>query len=131
MSGVLIVGELLRADAALVAIVPAAQIKAGRLPEGAPLPALVIRSVSLTDVQPLKGGPIRSNERVSVTVRAGSDRDRRTIIGLVRSSCAGRTGAIGDSTGVSVLTAGTGPDLDGPGGSFERTQDFRVSFDAQ
>ena len=128
MSGVMIVGELLRADAALTAIVPAARIKAGRLPEDAPLPTLVIRSVSLVDWEPLKGGPVHSVERVSVTVRAANDRDRRALIGLVRRCCAGRTGDIGDARGVSIRTAGAGPDVDGPGNSFERAQDFRVGF---
>jgi hypothetical protein len=31
---------------------------------------------------------------------------------------------------VSILTAGTGPDVAGPNDSYEQTQDFRVSFDA-
>jgi len=29
-----------------------------------------------------------------------------------------------------VLTAGAGPELNGPGDSFERNQDFTVSYDA-
>ena len=31
---------------------------------------------------------------------------------------------------MSVLTAGLGPDVIGPGSSFEQTQDFTVRFDA-
>lgn len=131
MTGASIVGELLRASAALGVVVPAAQIKGGRLPEDITLPALLVRTVSVIDRQPLKRGATnRRTDRVAVTVRAASWREQLAIIELVRTICAGRTGDVGGGKRVSILTAGTGPDLDGPGNSFEQTQDFRVSFDA-
>jgi hypothetical protein len=127
-----ILGALMTADAELLAVVPAAQMKAGRLPDGTPLPALLARTVSSVDRQPLKRGPlVRRTDRVSVTVRAASHRDRKAVIGLVRKCCAGKTGDIGGGLNVSILTAGMGPDLNGPGDSFEKTQDFRVSWDAE
>lgn len=49
---------------------------------------------------------------------------------LVRDCCAGRTGNIGGGVNVSILTAGRGPELNGPGNTYERTADFRVSYDA-
>lgn len=132
MTGGDIIGALLRADAAVTALVPEASIKGGRLPEGQPLPALLVRTVSLVDRQPLKrSGWVRSVARVAVTVRAASYRDQNEIIKLVRDCGAGKTGNIGGGTRVSILTAGLGPDVNGPGGSFEQTQDFRVSFDAE
>ena len=132
MNGVDIVGGLLRAHVPLLAKVPASSIKAGELPAGTPLPAMLVRSVSVIDRQPLKRGPLtRSVERVSVTVRAGSYRDQVAIIRLVRDCCAGVIeAAIGDAQRVSILTAGTGPDVIGPAGSFEQNQDYRVSYDA-
>lgn len=69
-------------------------------------------------------------ERISVAVRAASYDDQRAAIKLVVKACAGRTGSIAGADNVSVLTAGRGPDLRGPGNTFEQTQDFRVSFDA-
>lgn len=132
MTGADVVGGLLRADAALTTIVLAAQIKAGRLPDGVILPALLVRVVSLVDRQPLKrGGMVRSVARISVTVRAASYRDQGVVIKLVRACCAGRIGDFGDAKRVSILTVGLGPDVNGPGNSFEQTQDFRVTFDAQ
>lgn len=132
MSGIEIIGALLRAHAPLVAVIPADRIKAGRLPDAVQLPALLIRTISVTERQPLKrGNVVRTTERVSVAVRAGSYREQRAIIKLARAACAGKTGTIADAANVSVLTAGTGPDGTGPGDSFEQTQDFRVSFDAQ
>lgn len=131
MTGASIVGDLLRASQELCVVVPAAQIKGGRLPENITLPALLVRTVSVVDRQPLKRGETnRRTDRVAVTVRAASWRDQVAIIEMVRTICAGRTGDIAGVTRVSIRTAGTGPDVDGPGNSFEQTQDFRVSFDA-
>jgi len=132
MSGVAIISELLRESAAVVAVVEVGNIKGGRLADGAPLPALVLRSVSLVDRQPLaREAMVRSTERVSVTVRAASYRDQRAIIKLVRTTCTTVTlPAHDDARNIAVLTAGAGPDLNGPGGSFERSQDFYVTYDA-
>jgi hypothetical protein len=130
-TGVDIIGALMLADADVIAFAAAGQIKAGRLPDNATLPALLARVVSTVEKQPLKrGGVVRTIDRVSVTVRAASYEDQRTGMRLVRKCCAGRTGDIGGGVRVAILTAGTGPELDGPGNSYERTQDFRVSYDA-
>ena len=131
MTGAHIVGELLRADQALTQVVPASRTKAGVLPDNFVLPALLVRLVSSVERQPLKrGATTRTIDRVSVTVRAPSYRDQVAIIRLVRKCCAGRVGNIGGGSSVSILTAGTGPDVIGPASSFEQTIDFRVSFDA-
>ena len=132
MTGADIIGALLRADSALLARVPEASIKAGRLPDGITPPALLVRVISSVERQALRrGAATRTVDRVSVTVRAGSYRDQTAIIALVKARCAGRTGNIGGGRNVAILTAGTGPDINGPGDSFEQAQDFRVSFDAQ
>jgi len=131
MTGVDIVGELLNSDEALIAAIPGVQIKAGALPDGVDLPTLLVRMTSNVERQMLKRGPtVRTMERISVTVRAESYRDQVTAMKLVVKACAGRTGSIAGADNVSVLTAGRGPDLRGPGNSYEQTQDFRVSFDA-
>lgn len=131
MSGVHIIGTLLRAYGDLTALVPASQIKAGKLPDGTTL-GLLLRSVSGNEQQTLKrGSTTRKRERVSVTLRTAEYRDFELILPLVVKACAGLTGAIAGHLNVSILTAGTGPDVFGPASSFERTQDFRVSFDAQ
>jgi hypothetical protein len=132
MTGSDIIGALLREDVPVTERVAEASIKGGRLPEGVILPALLVRTVSVVDRQPLKRvGWVRQIARVAVTVRAASYRDQNEIIDLVKACCAGRTGDLGGARRVSILTAGTGPDVGGPGNSFEQTQDFRVTFDAQ
>lgn len=131
MTGADIVGALLRADPAVTALIAVPSIKLGKLPDGVTLPALLVRVVSSTEQQPLKRGEkTRTIDRVSVAVRAVSYRDQTLAMRLVRNCCAGKTGAVGGGENVSILTAGKGPDLNGPGNSFEQTQDFRVSFDA-
>lgn len=131
MSGAAIIGELLRADTGLGALVPTASIKIERLADNADLPTVMVREISSTDRQTLKQRQIvRSVDRVSVTVRARDLREREAVLRLVRAACAGKLGSIAYCVGVSVLTAGKGPGLAGPGNSYERAQDFRVSYDA-
>lgn len=131
MTGVDIIGVLLLADQPIVDRATAERIKAGALGENVELPALLVRLVSSVERQPLmRGQTVRTIDRVSVTVRAATYRDQVALIRMIRWACAGRTGDVGDATSVSILTAGTGPDLRGPGNSFEQAQDFRVSFDA-
>jgi len=131
IDGVAIVGALLRNFDGFVNVVPVDNIKGGRLPENAPLPALLVRCVSSVERHKLQRSPkTRTVDRVSVLVRAANYRDQKRIIKLAKDCCAGKTGNIGGGTSVSILTAGTGPDVGGPGNTFEQTQDFRVSYDA-
>lgn len=133
MSGADILGSLLRGSAPLSAKVRASGIRGGRLADNEPLPVLLVRSLSIVDRQSLAlEAMVRVTERVSVTVRAGSYLDCKTIVTLVRS--AGRAGMViakmDEARNISVLTAGAGPELNGPGNSFERSQDFTVTYDA-
>ncbi|MBT2242684.1 hypothetical protein JQK15_03960 [Sphingobium sp. BHU LFT2] len=131
MEGSDIIGALMGEYQPLLDLVPVTQIKAGLLPDDSPLPAIVVSGISVVDRQPLKRlALVRRTERVSVTVLARSHVERQAIIAAVRKCCAGRTGNVGDALNVAVITAGTGPDVNGPGGRFERAQDFKVSFDA-
>ena len=131
MSGVNVVGALLRTYDPLISVVAPGSIKAGSLPEKVALPAILLRSISQIDRQPLKrSGYVRATERIEVTVRAASYREQRALIKLIRRC--GDNVTIPEIEGVfsvSILTAGTGPDLSGPNNTFERAQDFRVSFD--
>jgi hypothetical protein len=130
MSGVSIVGELLRAAPAITSRVPLDRIKAGRLPDGIPLPAILLRTISSTEWQALsREAIVPTTDRVAATVRAGSYREQREIMKLILAACAGQTGTIANFDSVAVLSAGAGPDVAGPADSFEQTQDFRVSFD--
>lgn len=131
MTGAEIIGELLPTSAPLLQKVVEASIKGGRLPADIILPALLVRTVSSNERQPLKkGAKVRRWARVSVTVRAASYRDQIDVLELVRSFLRGWTGNLGTATNISITVAGEGPDLNGPGNTFEQAQDFRVSYDA-
>lgn len=131
MTGADIIGALLLADAGVIAKVLPRHIKAGRLADGIGLPSLLVRVVSVTDRQALRrAGWERSTARVSVTVRAKSYREQNAVMKAVRQMPRGAVGTVDAAENVVVLTAGLGPDVNGPGDTFEQTQDFRVSFDA-
>ncbi|MDZ7893876.1 MAG: hypothetical protein U5M50_02270 [Sphingobium sp.] len=125
-----IVGAVLTGVPAMTNMVPAAQIKAGRLPDDCPLPALLVRIISTVERTKLRRvGAVRVVDRVSVTVRAGSHRDRKTLGAAVVACLAGRTGEVGGGARVAIVNAGSGPEVDGPGNSYERSHDFRVSYE--
>ncbi len=129
----MIVGTLLRRHAPLIALVAAKWIKVGELPEGAPMQAVLIRSISVLDTHFLKATEMQhSTERVAVLVRAENYRRQAELLKLVRAACNDFTGSLDglEAKRIAVHTNGTGPDLRGADGSFQRTQDFRVSFDA-
>jgi hypothetical protein len=130
MTGADIVGERLRSLPALLAVVSADRIKGGRLPAGIQIPALLVKNIGSTDRQPLReGATIRTDDRVRVTVRARSYDEQLRIIAMVATARARFIPAIAGAERVSIFTAGRGPDLEGPGDSYEQAQDFRVSFD--
>ncbi|RST30159.1 hypothetical protein HMF7854_04450 [Sphingomonas ginkgonis] len=129
MTGADIIGALLVADETVTTMVPAERIKAGLLPPNILLPSLLVRLVSSLERQTLvRGASVRMVDRISVTVRASTYRDQVEMIRLVRAACAGWLGDMAPASKISVLSAGVGPDVPGPGNSFEQTIDFRVSF---
>lgn len=131
MTGVDIIGALLLGNADTLELVPATSMKAGMLPDGIELNAILVRLVSSVERQPLRRGEVvRTIDRISVAVRAKSYAQQVEIIRRVRACCAGRFGNLVGAASVAIVTAGTGPDAIGPGNSFEQTQDFRVSYDA-
>jgi hypothetical protein len=130
MTGAEIVGALLRANPEFLEKVAEANIKAGMLPENVTLPAVLVRTISVIERTTLKRrAKVRQVERVQLTVRAGNRRDQVAIRKMAISICAGWTGDMAPAERISILNAGTGPELTGPGNSFEQGTDFRVSFD--
>jgi hypothetical protein len=130
VSGIDIVGALLYADQAVTTAVPQARIKAGTLPQSIALPAILLTSISATDLRMLASDtPRRVTERVQVTLAVSSYDQVDTLLRLIRRACAGKVGTIADIAGVSVLTDGVGPDfMDEQTSIFMRSQDFLVSF---
>ncbi|WP_210357646.1 tail completion protein gp17 [Sphingomonas beigongshangi] len=131
MTGTDIVAARLITHADLKAIADRGALKEDRLPDGVSLPVILLRTISSVDRQPLKLGELRrSTDRVAVLVRAGSVKERKALIGLIRSVAPGEDEALADCFAVSTRLAGLGPSLLGPGDTYEQTQDLRVTYDA-
>jgi hypothetical protein len=130
VSGVLIVGELFRGDTPLTEEVPAAQIKAWKLPQGSPPRSIVVTRVSRTERVMLDGSSLKTvTERVQATVRAESGLAREAILGRARTAAGGKVGTIAGFGNVAVTNAGTGPDFEDDAASiFMGSIDFHVSF---
>lgn len=128
MTGADIVGERLREHEQLLEVVPVAKIMGGRLGLVA-APAILVRTISSIDLDALKlTGTKRIVDRVSVTVRARDYDEQIRLIIMIGEIAADLIPAIAGTTDASIRSAGRGPDLEGPGDSFEQAQDFRVSF---
>lgn len=131
MSGVSVIRYLLANNAPLIAVVPAARILAGIIPQNAALPAIGVTEISR--VEHLTVSMAESSrfytERVQVTVHASSYSAKKAILALVRAACANRSGTVNFVKVDSILPAGDGPDLDDDAAViFEQSSDFIVKW---
>ncbi len=134
MDGVVALRSVLIADAALLAIVPAERIVAGTLPLDAALSAIAITSVSKVDDNLLSPETTRFvRERVQVMALAATYPELKRVLRAVRHAAADQIDPVVDGlTGVTILTAGAGPDLmDEQASIYQGTQDFSVSYNEE
>ena len=130
MSGVEILGEIFAAAGTLVAVVPADQMFGGVIPQGAQLPALELKTISIVQLKTLgKGARRRVMERVQATVFARDYAEQKQIIRLVRNAADGQIGDFAGATDVDVQLDSTGPDFvsEAPV-MWMASQDFMVSY---
>lgn len=133
MSGPAIVGTLLRADAALMAVVPSAKIFNGVIPILTVLPAISIIEVSTVEARTLRMGStaMLATSRVQVTVQAKSYAALKAIIELVRKSLPHTRGTVGVYYVDSILPDGAGPDFQEVDASiYMQSRDVIVKFNA-
>lgn len=131
MSGVAIVRALLAAHAPLLALMPATSIRSGTYPQGKPLPAISVRSISSneqwTTARNLETKMVR--ERVQVTAYA---KDFTVIERVLKAASLGRgvhTGTVVTFQVRSVLPEGVGPYIEAiDDGIHEQSRDFMVTF---
>lgn len=131
MSAPAIARTILAAASAVTAVVPAARIFVGDIPQGAVLPALGIRYVSGTEritVAMTEASRFRT-DRVQVTVHAKTYQSKAQILELVRAAMAPNRGTIGGFDVDSVTPDGEGPDFDDAAAViFERSRDFIIAW---
>lgn len=128
MSGTAIISALLCASPTVLAAVPEGNIWSGGLPEGTATPSLLSTSISDVDSHGLTGGARLTTERVQVTIRTATHRERAALIALVKLACDGASGAIAGSAVLDVVSAGKGPDFQDDASVWLTSVDFRVTF---
>lgn len=131
MSGVAIIRELLANHAPLTALVPAASIRSGSLPQKQTPPAISVRSISAneqrTTARNLQSKMIR--ERVQVTCYASTF---ELMERMLKAAALGRgvyTGIVKTFAVRSVLPESVGPYIEATDDKIhEQSRDFMVTF---
>jgi len=131
MSGVGICVELLTANAALIAAVPATKIFAGAVPVNTELPAISVASVSgipRNTVAMTETGKMVT-ERVQVTVLAKTYPLQKSYMLLVADALPNMHGTVNGFACDSIVPDNEGPDFyDDAAIIYEQSADFMVKF---
>jgi len=130
MSGVQIIVAQLLDSAAVTAIADPDSIVGGTLPQGTPLPALQVETISEMDLQVLSRGAYRLvTERVQVTALGLDYVQAHDLIKAAKRACADTFPTIAGLSRISVLSAGGGPEgIHVATGAPARTHDFKVRY---
>lgn len=138
MSGVAVVRYLLANNAPMIAVVPAARIKAGILPVDTVLPAISVtivsavrrNTVAMTEAKALVTERVQVTLHVKQSDRGGADYGGLvTAMRLIRQACPNQRGTINGVEVVGVLPDIEGPDLEAiDEGILARSQDFMIRW---
>lgn len=131
MSGVKVIRSLLALDAALLALVPAARIMAGVLPQGTALPAVSVTEVSTVELPRIDAQSPTTlvDARVQVSVLAADYPAQKALLTAVRQACNYKRGLLASVQVVSVRRGFNGPDFQDPdSGFFMQSIDFHVIY---
>lgn len=130
MSDVKVTRYLLANNAALTAVVAAAQIQAGEIPQGSPLPALGVTHVITVRAQ-LIAGTQSCRARVQVTVHAATYPQQKQVLALVRAALPRTYGTVNGVKVTSLVVGDEGPDFrndDVQPPIYMGSQDFIVTY---
>ncbi len=123
--------SLLSNDASLMALVPAARMFAGVIPQETALPALAYGHVSTIENTAIDANSPYAmvTSRVQVTVVTKDYPSLKNIISLVRKACNYKRGSINGVIVNSVVRDLVGPDFrDDEASLFMQSIDFRVTW---
>lgn len=131
MSGVAIAHYLLSQNAALIAVVPAARIKAGVLPLKIALPAISVTQISGQQMNTLaqNSASYMVRQRVQVTVLSTSYPEVKSILALVRAALPQTRSTVNGFICDAIYPDTEGPDLyDAQTLAHEQSVDYRITF---
>ena len=120
---------LLVGAASVVARVQEAQIIAGDVPVGEPMPALSLKEISSVPIGAIDAQAERSIvvTRVQVMVMAKTYPEVKPLRDLVRRACNFQRGVLGDVDVISIERDTIGPDLQDAAGNYFQSIDFKVT----
>ena len=130
MADIKVVCHLLINNAPLIAVVPAAKIYSGVIPQGTPLPAISISHVSTVRRHPVAGTATElCTARVQVTAQAASYTQQKSVLALVRGALPRTRGTVNGIVVDSLMHEIDGPDFrDDDAGIFMGSVDYIVKF---
>lgn len=130
MSAVLIIRSLLANYPPLLALVPAADIVAGTVPDGV-VPAVGIKEIGGDEQATVSrdGNAHLARIRVQVTVYAKTYPEQKLLLQAAGLGGGIHAGEVAGFVVRSVLPAGIGPDFsDDDAGLYEQSRDFKVTY---
>jgi hypothetical protein len=131
MSAIKVIRALLIAHAPVLALVPAARIVAGNVPQGTPLPAIGLTEISRVELPTVSLGQraVQVTARVQVTVHASAYPEQKAVLQAARLGSGAHTGTVAGVTVRSVMRDVVGPDMtDDDAGVYQQARDFKVVF---
>ena len=132
MSDVKVIRHLLANYAPLTAVVAAARIVAGPVPQGAALPAVSVLHISGVWNKEISRQGQTCTARVQVTVFASTYSQQKQVLRLIRDAVPRTRGLINGVAVNYILREPDGPDFPVEAeGIFMQTQDFMVNFTDQ
>ena len=131
MSAVKVIRALLAAHAPVLALVPAARIVAGTVPQGTPLPAIGLTEISRVEMPTVSLGQraVQVTARVQVTVHASTYPNQKAVLQAAKLGAGAHTGTVAGVEVRSVMRDVVGPDMaDDAAGVYQQSRDFKVVF---
>jgi hypothetical protein len=129
MSDVKVVTYLLAHNAPLNAVVPAASVMPGVIPQGTALPAISVMHVSGVWNGEISQQGRNCRARVQATAMAASYEQLKQIMPLLRAAVPRAGGTINGVSVDCILREPDGPDfVDDDAGLYMQTQDFLVIY---
>ena len=131
MSAVKVIRALLAAHAPVLALVPAARIVAGTVPQGTLLPAIGLTEISRVELPTVSLGQraVQVTARVQVTVHASTYPEQKAVLQAARLGPGANTGTVAGVEVRSVMRDVVGPDMkDDAAEIYQQSRDFKVVF---
>lgn len=131
MNGVLIMIKLLQNHQPLLALLPATNVAAGTVPQGAPIPAIGVTEVSRNEFRTVSKEEVSTlvRARIQITVHAKSYPEQKAILLAAKLGPGVHSGMTAGVKVRSVVRGDVGPDFsDDAAAIYQQSRDFMVTY---